>query len=117
VSNGLGYFTAFPGLGFRAGSIFFHRFGAYLGASSKWKRNLTLTYGVRYAREPGRSDSVFPPIPQLNALIPGLGNRHPATQFKFCSTIRFSSSSTPKCRSDQAVFQHPSDYINWANLG
>src|SRR6202521_6329229 len=47
---------------------------AYLGASSKWKKNLTLTYGVRYAREPGRSDSQFPPIPQLNALMPGLGN-------------------------------------------
>jgi hypothetical protein len=37
VSNGLGYFTAFPGLGFPAGRIFYHRFAAYLGASSKWK--------------------------------------------------------------------------------
>lgn len=83
VGNGLGYLTPFPGLGLPAGAYFYHRLGAYVGASSKWKRNLTLTYGVRYAREPGRSDSEFPAIPQLNALIPGLGNpvRNPETNF------------------------------------
>jgi hypothetical protein len=74
VGNGLGYVTPFPGLGLPAGSFFYHRLAAYLGASSKWKKNLTLTYGVRYAREPGRSDSEFPPIPELNKLISGLGN-------------------------------------------
>ncbi len=74
MSNGLGYITPIPGWGLPAGSFFYHRLAAYLGASSKWKRNFTLTYGVRYAREPGRSDSQFPPIPQLNALMPGLGN-------------------------------------------
>jgi Carboxypeptidase regulatory-like domain len=83
IGNGLGYVTPQPGLGLPAGSFFYNRLGAYVGASSKWKRNLTLTYGVRYAREPGRSDSQFPPIPQLNALIPGLGNRvrDPETNF------------------------------------
>lgn len=74
VSNGLGYLTSDPGLGLPAGSYFYHRLGAYIGASSKWKKNLTLTYGLRYVREPGRSDSEFPPIPQLNVLTPGLGN-------------------------------------------
>jgi hypothetical protein len=74
VANGLGYLTPFPGLGLPAGTFFYHRFGAYLGASSKWKRNLALSYGVRYAREPGRSDSEFAAIPELNKLIPGLGN-------------------------------------------
>jgi hypothetical protein len=83
VSNGLGYFTPFPGLGLPAGSFFYHRLGVYFGMSSKWKRNLTLTYGVRYAREPGRSDSEFPALPELNALIPGLGNpvREPNSNF------------------------------------
>jgi Carboxypeptidase regulatory-like domain len=83
VSNGLGYVTPFPGLGLPAGSFFYHRLGAYFGISSKWKRNLTLNYGVRYAREPGRSDSHFPAIPELNALIPGLGNpvREPNSNF------------------------------------
>jgi Carboxypeptidase regulatory-like domain len=75
VSNGLGYVTPFPGLGLPAGSFFYHRLGVYLGVSSKWIRNLTLTYGVRYVREPGRSDGEFPAIPQLNALMPGLGNQ------------------------------------------
>ena len=89
VSNGLGYFTASPGLGFPAGSIFFHRFAAYLGASSKWKTNLTLTYGVRYAREPGRSDSVFPPVPQLNALMPTLGDRVRAPNSNFAPQLGF----------------------------
>lgn len=83
VANGLGYVTPFPGLGLPAGSFFYHRLGAYIGANSKWKRSLSLTYGVRYVREPGRSDSQFPPIPQLNAVIPGLGNRvrEPNTNF------------------------------------
>lgn len=83
VGNGLGYLTPFSGLGLPAGAYFYHRLGAYVGLSSKWKRNLTLIYGIRYAREPGRSDSEFPPIQQLNALIPGLGNpvRNPETNF------------------------------------
>jgi len=83
VSNGLGYVTPFPGLGLPAGSFLYHRLGAYLGMSAKWKRNLTLSYGVRYAREPGRSDSQFRAIPELNALVPGLGNpvREPNSNF------------------------------------
>jgi hypothetical protein len=75
VGNGLGYLTPASGLGLPAGSVFYHRLAVYFGVSSKWKKDLTLTYGVRYAREPGRSDSQYPPIPELNALIPGLGNR------------------------------------------
>jgi Carboxypeptidase regulatory-like domain/TonB-dependent Receptor Plug Domain len=83
VSNRLGYATPFPGLGLPAGSFFYHRLGVYFGINSKLKRNLTLSYGVRYAREPGRSDSQFPAIPELNALIPGLGNpvREPNSNF------------------------------------
>jgi hypothetical protein len=83
LGNGLGYFSPFPGLGLPAGSFSYHRLAAYVGATSKWRRNLALTYGVRYAREPGRSDSQFPAIPQINALIPGLGNpvRLPDTNF------------------------------------
>jgi len=54
LGNGLGYVTPFPGLGLPAGSYFYHRLGAYVGASSKWRKNFTLTYGVRYVREPAR---------------------------------------------------------------
>lgn len=89
VSNALGYYSPFPGMGFPAGSFSFHRFGSYLGANSKWKKNLTLTYGVRYAREPGRSDSEFPVIPQLNALIPGLGDRVRQPNSNFAPQLGF----------------------------
>src|SRR5271157_2844377 len=75
VSNGLGYVTATPGLGLPAGGAFYGRLGVYLGVSSRWRKNLTLSYGLRYVRETGRSDSHFASLPQLSALIPGLGNR------------------------------------------
>jgi hypothetical protein len=83
VSNGLGYLTPSPGLGLPAGSFFYHRFAAYFGDSWKLKRNFTLSYGLRYVRETGRSGSEYPAIPQLNALIPGLGNpvRQPNSNF------------------------------------
>lgn len=83
IGNGLGYVTPCPGLGLPAGSYFYHRLAAYVGINSKWKKNVTLNYGVRYAREPGRSDSNFPAIPQLTALIPSLGNpvRQPNSNF------------------------------------
>jgi carboxypeptidase family protein len=96
VSNGLGYLTPTPGLGLPAGSFFYHRLAAYLGASSKWRRNLTLTYGVRYVRETGRSDSAFPPIPQLNALMPGLGNRVRQPNSNFAPQLGFAWDPTGK---------------------
>src|SRR5207245_4983513 len=49
-------------------NFLYHRLAA-LGATSKVKRNVTLTYGLRYLREPGRSDSEFPALPQLNILV------------------------------------------------
>jgi Carboxypeptidase regulatory-like domain len=83
VGNGLGYLSTTPGLGLPAGSFFTHRLGVYAGDSWKWKKNLTLTYGLRYVRDTGRTDSGYPAIPQLNALIPGLGNpvRQPNLNF------------------------------------
>jgi len=89
VSNGLGYTTRMSGLGLPAGNFLYHRLAAYVGASSKLKRNLTLTYGVRYAWEPGRSDSQFAPIPELNALIPGLGNRIRQSNLNFAPQLGF----------------------------
>jgi hypothetical protein len=83
IGNGLGYLAPSPGYGLPAGAATYHRLGAYLGAVSKWKKNLTLSYGVRYIRESGRTDSSYPAIPQLNALLPGVGNRvrQPNTDF------------------------------------
>jgi Carboxypeptidase regulatory-like domain/TonB dependent receptor len=52
-----------------------NRVGLYIGDSWKVKPNLTLTYGVRWVHDTGRSDSDLPALPALNALLPGLGNR------------------------------------------
>ena len=89
VSNGLGYVTPTPGLGLPAGSYFYNRLGIYAGDSWKWKKNFTLNYGLRYVREPGRSDNEYPAIPQLSALIPGLGNRVRQPNVNFAPQLGF----------------------------
>ena len=96
VSNGLGYFSPFAGLGLPAGSVSYNRVGVYFGAVSKIRRNFTLSYGVRYAREPGRSDSEFPAIPELNALMPGLGNRVQQPNANFAPQLGFAWDPTGK---------------------
>jgi hypothetical protein len=76
LGNGLGFSTPFPSFGFPAGELGpDNRLGLYLGDSWKIKSNFTLTYGLRYVRDTGRTDSNIPAIPELNAVIPGLGNR------------------------------------------
>lgn len=89
VGNGLGYLTPIPGLGLPAGAVPYTRFGAYIGGTSKWKSNLTVSYGVRYVRDTGRSDSEFPAIPQLNALLLGLGNRVRQPNWNFAPQLGF----------------------------
>jgi carboxypeptidase family protein len=96
VSNGLGYTTPMPGLGLPAGNFVYHRLAAYLGGSSKLKRNLTFSFGARYAWESGRSDSQFPAIPELNALIPGLGNRVRQPNANFAPQLGFAWDPTGK---------------------
>jgi hypothetical protein len=75
VANGLGFSTIKPALGFPAGGLGpDNRILLYLGDTWKIKPNFSLTYGLRYVRDTGRTDSQYPAIPQLNALMPGLGN-------------------------------------------
>ena len=75
LGNGLGYSTSKAALGFPAGGLGpDNRVLLYLGDSWKIKSNFTLTYGLRYERDTGRTDSQYAAIPQLSALLPGLGN-------------------------------------------
>ncbi len=75
IANGLGYSTTKPALGFPAGGLGpDNRILLYLGDTWKIKRNFALTYGLRYDRDTGRTDSQFPAIPQLSTLVPGLGD-------------------------------------------
>ena len=89
LGNGQGFFTEKPGFNLPAGGQNDWRFSAYVGDSWKIKPNFTLTYGLRYNRDTGRTDSDLAPIPCSAAdpaLItctgnlfdqwgPGLGNR------------------------------------------
>lgn len=89
LSNGQGFFTEKSGFGAPAGGQSDTRFEAYAGDSWKIKPNFTLTYGLRYLRDTGRTDSDLAPIPcSATTLItcsgnlldqfgntPGLGNR------------------------------------------
>jgi hypothetical protein len=76
LSNGLGFSTIKPALGFPAGGLGpDNRVLLYAGDGWKIKPNFTLTYGIRWARDTGRTDSQYPAIPGLNALMPGLGNQ------------------------------------------
>ncbi|MGB7583973.1 MAG: carboxypeptidase regulatory-like domain-containing protein [Terriglobales bacterium] len=104
LGNGQGFFTEKPNFGYPAGGQRDNRFQFYLGDSWKMKPNFTWTYGLRYNRDTGRSDSDLASIPcsvtansalaatevpctgttpLLDQFGPGLGNqvRQPNTQF------------------------------------
>jgi len=75
MGNGQGFFTELPQFGFPAGGQFDTRLNWYIGDSWKARKNLTISYGVHYVRDTGRSDSDLPAIPELNQFGPGLGNK------------------------------------------
>jgi hypothetical protein len=75
LSNGQRYFTEKSAFGSPAGGQADTRVEAYVGDSWKMKPNLTLTYGVRYVRDSGRTDSDLVPIPcSATTLISCNGN-------------------------------------------
>lgn len=67
LSNGIGFSTEKPSFGFPGGGLGpDNRFYWYIGDSWKLRPNFTLTYGLRYIRDTGRSDSDLGPIPILS---------------------------------------------------
>ncbi len=77
MGNGQGFSTEQKAFGFPAGGLGpDNRFGIYVGDSWKIKPNITISGGLRYVRDTGRTDSDLPGIPALNNLLsdfPNLG--------------------------------------------
>jgi Carboxypeptidase regulatory-like domain len=80
LGNGFSCFTEKLAFGSACGGVAGTRFEAYGGDSWKLRPNLTLTYGVQYLRDTGRSDSDLATIPcsavaaSLAALAPCTGS-------------------------------------------
>ena len=76
IGNGQGSFSEIPAFGLPGGGRADTRLSAYFGDLWKLKPNFTLSYGLRYVRDTGRSDSDIPPIscselsPLLAASLP-----------------------------------------------
>jgi hypothetical protein len=76
IGNGLGFSTEHAAFGFPLGGLGpDNRLGLYFGDGWKIKPHLTLTYGLRYVRDTGRTDSDLDNIQVLNNFLPGAGNR------------------------------------------
>ncbi len=90
LGNGQGFSTEHPAVGYPAGGLGpDNRFAAYIGDTWKIRPNLTMIYGLRYARDTGRTDSDLPGFPQLDALIPGTGGPVHQPNLNFAPQIGF----------------------------
>jgi hypothetical protein len=90
LANGLGYSTTKSALGFPAGGLGpDNRILLYVGDSWKILHNLSVTYGLRWDRDTGRTDSQYPAIPELSALVPGLGNAVAQPNHNFAPQLGF----------------------------
>lgn len=101
VGNGQGFSTLQSALGFPAGGLGpDNRIGLYIGDSWKIKPNFTLTLGLRYDRDTGRSDSDLAaitcngwtgttPCEDPNTAFPGYFNRVNQPNLNFAPQIGF----------------------------
>jgi hypothetical protein len=76
LGNGIGFSTAKASFGFPGGGLGpDNRVEMYVGDGWKVRPKLTLTYGLHYVRDSGRSDSGLGPLPDLNQWGAGLGEK------------------------------------------
>ncbi len=84
LGNGTGFSTAQGSFGFPGGQLGpDNRLQMYVGDGWKAKPRLTLTYGLHYVRDTGRTDSNLGSVPELNQWGSGYGNqiRNPNLNF------------------------------------
>jgi hypothetical protein len=94
LGNGQGFSSEKPAFGLPGGGLGpDNRFSLYFGDSWKLRPNFTLTYGVRYVRDTGRTDSDIGPIAALNQFnnqfFSGLGNRVNQPNHNFAPQLGF----------------------------
>jgi len=75
LGNGQGFLTEQSGFGLSGGGLKDNRLDLYLGDSWKVKPSLTVTYGVNWVRDTGRSNSDLPAVSQLDTWGAGHGRR------------------------------------------
>lgn len=84
LGNGIGAYTTSNSFGLNGGGLGpDNRFEAYLGDTWKTTAKLTLTYGLHYVRDTGRTDSSLGALPLLNQWGAGFGGsiRNPNINF------------------------------------
>src|SRR3984893_8491144 len=94
LGNGEGFSSAKSAFGFPGGGLGpDNRLSLYFGDSWKVKPNFTLTLGLRYVRDTGRTDSELGPTPALNVFnnqfYSGLGNRVNQPNLNFSPQLGF----------------------------
>ena len=74
LGNGIGFSTARASFGFPGGGLGpDNRLEMYVGDSWKYSPRVTVTYGLHYVRDTGRTNSGLGALPELNQWLPGLG--------------------------------------------
>jgi Carboxypeptidase regulatory-like domain len=88
IGNGQGYSTNEAALGFPAGGLGpDNRTALYIGDTWKILRNLTITPGLRWERDTGRTDSDLGSIAAINAAFPGFGDAIPNPNKNFAPQL------------------------------
>jgi len=88
VGNGQGFSTTQRAFGFPAGGLGpDNRVALYIGDTWKILPNLTISPGLRWGRDTGRTDSDLGAIAPLNAAFPGWGNPVPNPNKNFAPQL------------------------------
>jgi len=98
LGNGQGFATERSAFGFPDGGFTDNQIDLYGGDTWKIKPSVTLTYGLHWLRDTGRSDSDLGAIPALNSWGPGLGAkvRQPNLNFAPQVGVSWNASSSGK---------------------